>query len=185
MQTSSARESWRCRLGYAGFALVFGGCAAVVGVDLYLEARTEWALAEIRKSGGFYMRESQEGRRHRPVTRVDLDATLVDDTGRVHRRGQATDATLSLLRRFGQLQELSLDGADVTDAGLSALRDLQGLRRLNLSQTRLTDAGLDHLRGLTALEWVDLRGTRVTAAGVSSLRRALPAAAILTDGGGR
>jgi hypothetical protein len=172
----ASQGNWRqC----AGIALLFGVCAGVLGTDLYREARTRRALDEIRKVGGFYLRE--EGRRSRPVTRVDLDATLVDDTGRVHHRGRASDATLALLRHFGQLQELSLDGADVTDDGLSALRDLRSLRRLNLSRTRLTDGGLGHLRGLSALERIDLRGTRVTAGGVAALRRALPAAKILAD----
>jgi hypothetical protein len=180
--TASARASWGRWLPRAGIALVLAVGAGLVGIDRVREARTRSALAEVRKRGGFYLRE--EGRRHRPVTCVDLDSTLVDDAGRVHRRGRATDATLAVLGRFERLQELSLDGADVTDGGLAALRDLRELRRLKLSRTRLTDAGLDHLKGLSALEWIDLRGTRVTAVGVAVLRRALPSAEVLADSDG-
>lgn len=163
----------------AGGALVYVLCLAAVGRDLYLEARTEWALAAVRKAGGFYARE--EGRRFGRVPRIDLDSTLVDDTGRVLRRGRANDAALPLLARFRHLRELSLEGAEVTDDGLSALCSLRGLRRLNLSGTGLTDGGLGHLKGLTSLEWIDLRRTKVTATGVEALRGALPSAFILGD----
>jgi hypothetical protein len=177
--TASAHASWGKWLRRGSIALVLGVGAGVVAIDQDREARTRAALAEVRKQGGYYVRE--EGRRDRPVTRVDLDATMVDDAGRVHQRGRVTDATLAVLHRFERLQELSLDGADVTDAGLAALRDLRELRRLRLSRTRLSDTGLDHLKGLSALEWIDLRGTRVTPTGLAALRRALPSAEILAD----
>jgi hypothetical protein len=159
-------------------ALALLGCAAAVGTDLYREARTERALVEITKAKGFYMR--REGSRGRPVISIDLDATLVDDTGRAHPRGHVTDETLKVLSHFEQLSEISLVGTAVTDAGLQALRNLKELKRLNLSQTSLTDAGLDHLKALPELRTIDLRGTKVTPAGVAALRRALPLVGIAT-----
>jgi hypothetical protein len=148
-------------------------------VDLYREAQVERALGEIQKAGGLYRRE--ERGHPRPVIGIDLDATVVYDSGEVRVRGPVTDATLLAVAQLGQLQELSLDGAHVTDAGLAKLRRLKKLRRLNLSRTPLTDAGLGFLKGLPDLRTLDLRGTRVTAAGVKQLRFALPAAEILTD----
>jgi hypothetical protein len=176
--SSAVHASGRDCLCRAGVVLVLGGCAGVVGIDLYHKAQTERALAEIQKAGEIYLREEGRGR---PVVSIDLGATLEDDSGRVHRRGHVTDDVLPLLRGFGQLRDLSLDGADVTDAGLVSLRGLKELRKLNLSRTRLTDAGLGPLQEMGGLRVIDLRGTRVTPEGVSDLRRALPMAEVRAD----
>jgi hypothetical protein len=173
------RPSGRSWLYRAGVAIALGGCLGIVGLDVYREERTEQALAAIQKAGGFYRRKVD--RRWSPVISIDLDATIVYDSGWVRRRGHVTDAIFSLLWRFGQLQELSLDGADLTDAGLVGLRDLRALRRLNLARTRLTDAGLNYLKELAGLRVIDLRGTQVTPAGIQALRRALPMTVILAD----
>jgi hypothetical protein len=151
----------------------------MLGLDLYREAQTQQALAEIQRAGGYYARD--DGSRRRPVISVDLDATVVYDSGEVRKRGQVTDETLRLVARFPDLQELSLSGADVTDLGLVRLRDLKSLRRLNLSQTRLTDAALGHLKELAGLRAIDLRGTELTPTGIRALRRALPLAEVLAD----
>ena len=151
----------------------------MLGIDYYREARTRQALAEIQRAGGFYAR--QDGSPKRPVIGIDLAATIVYDSGLVRRRGHVTDETLRLVGRFMELQELSLDGADVTDAGLASLRGLTALQRLNLARTGLTDAGLSHLKKLAGLREIDLRGTQLTSAGVRELRRALPMAEVLAD----
>jgi len=177
---TAIRSSWGVWLSRAFVVVVLGGCVGMVGIDLYREARTEQALAEVHRAGGFTMREAG-GRRH-PVIGIDLDAATVDDTGLVRPRGHVTDETLQLVGRFGELQVLSLDSADVTDAGLVSLRGLKALERLKLSRTPLTDAGLSHLMVLARLRTIDLRGTHVTPAGVrAALRRALPMAEILAD----
>ena len=119
--------------------------------------------------------------RSRPVIGIDLDAVTVFDTGEVRRRGPVTDGTLGVVADFGQLEELSLDGADVTDLGMVSLLGLKELRRLNVAHTRVTDRGLELLKGLSKLTFVDLRGTSVTAAGVAKLQRDLPNVQVYDD----
>jgi hypothetical protein len=148
-------------------------------IDLHGEAQVQRALAEIQRAGGLHKRE--ERGHSRPVISIDLDATVVYDSGDVRVRGPVTDATLLAVVRLGHLQELSLDGAQVTDAGLAGLKQLKELRRLNLSRTPLTDAGLGFLKELPDLRTIDLRGTTVTAAGVKQLQLALPTVEIRAD----
>jgi hypothetical protein len=167
---------WLCR---AIVAFTLSGCALMLGLDRYREARTQQALDEIQSVGGFYARRDDTPRR--PVIGIDLDATTVFDSGAIRRRGHVTDQTLRLVGRFTELKELSLDGADVTDAGLVSLRGLRALKRLNLAHTPLSDAGVIHLKELNDLRTVDVRGTKVTPAGASELRRALPWAEVLAD----
>jgi hypothetical protein len=173
------RPSFAIRFIRAIVGSLILACAATVLVDFYRDARTENSLAAIYSAGGLAMRD--EGVPSRPVIGIDLDATTVFDTGDVRYRGHVTDRTLLVVARFGQLEQLSLEGADVTDAGLVSLLGLRALHRLNLSRTRVTDAGLLHLKGLSDLRFVDLRGTRVTPAGARELQLALPKAEVLAD----
>jgi hypothetical protein len=153
-------------------------CAGVILIDVVREVQVQRALAEIQRAGGLYRR--QERGLWRPVIGIDLDATVVYDSGDQRVRGPVTDTTLLAVARLGHLQELSLDGAHVTDAGLANLKQLKKLRRLNLSRTPVTDAGLGFLQELPDLRTLDLRGTIVTAVGVKQLQLALPTAEILT-----
>ncbi len=148
--------------------------------DVYREGLVERDLSEIQKTGGLYRRNSA-GCDSRAVTGIDLDATVVFDTGEIRTRGHATDKILRVVGRFGRLEELSLDGSHISDAGLVHLKELKALRRLTLSHTGVSDAGLGHLHGLSALEVVDLRNTKVTETGVTELKRALPRAEILSE----
>jgi hypothetical protein len=167
---------WACRGGVAVLLLC---CAGTMLFDLYRGAQVERALADIQRAGGLYKR--QETGRARAVIGIDLDATVVFDTGEVVTRGHFTDEILPSVARFTRLEELSLNGADVTDDGLLSLQGLIELRRLYLSRTRVTDAGLGYLKGLRSLRTIDLRGTRVTPAGLRTLQRVLPRAQILSD----
>jgi hypothetical protein len=167
------------RLSRAIVGFLICACAATILVDFYRDARTENSLAAIYSAGGLAMRN--DGVRSRPVIGIDLDATTVYDTGEIRHRAHVTDATLLIVARFGQLEELSLEGADVTDAGLVSLSGLQALRRVNISHTRVTDLGLVYLQGLRELRFIDLRGTRVTPAGIRQLRLALPKAELRAD----
>jgi Leucine Rich repeat len=176
---SADRSAWGYWVARAALALALGGCAMMMGFDRYQEARTEQALREIQKVGGLYLRKN--GSQRGDVIGIDLDDSVVYDSGWVRPRGHVTDEIFPLLQRFGQLQELSLAGADVSDAGLVGLRELSDLRRLNLSRTHLTDSGLVSLKELARLRAIDLRGTQVTPEGVRALRRALPMAEILAD----
>jgi hypothetical protein len=173
------RSSWAIRLCGAIVAVLICVCAALIFTDFYRDAETERSLASIQSAGGFVMRD--EGARSRPIVGIDLDATTVLDTGQIRHRGHVTDRTLLVVAGFRQLEELSLDGADITDAGLTSLTGLKELRRLNIARTRVTDSGIDQLKGLPKLRFVDLRGTSVTAAAVGALRRALPTAEVLAD----
>jgi hypothetical protein len=177
--SDTAKRSWVVWLCQAGVSLLLIACAVTVLVDRYGAARTENSLAAIQNAGGFTMRDERV--RSRPVIGIDLDAATVLDTGEVRRRGHVTDDTLRIVAGFGELRELSLDGADVTDAGLMNLSRLIALRRLNLSRTHVTDAGLVHLKRMSELRSLDLRGTRVTIAGIRELERALPGAKVLVD----
>jgi hypothetical protein len=173
------RRMWAIRLCGAVVVVLVCACAVTIFVDLYRDVETERLLASIQSAGGFVMRD--ERARSRPVVGIDLDATTVFDSGRVHQRGHVTDRTLLVVAGFRQLQELSLDGADVTDAGLVSLTGLKKLRRLIIARTHVTDSGIDKLKGLPKLSFVDLRGTSVTPEAVGELRRALPNAEVLTD----
>ncbi len=148
--------------------------------DMYREGQVERDLAEVQKNGGLYRRNAG-GRYSRAVTGIDLDATVVFDTGEVRARGHATDEILRVVGRFGQLEVLSLDGSHITDAGLVHLKRLKALRQLRLAHTEVSNAGLGHLRGLSALEVIDLRGTKVTETGVMELQRTLPRTQILSE----
>jgi hypothetical protein len=180
---NDVRTTWAIRACGGVVAVFLCCCAGMILIDLYREAQVEQALAKIQTAGGLYMR--LERGHSRPVIGIDLDATIVYDTGEVRVRGPVTDATLLAVARLSHLEVLSLDGADVTDAGLVNLKRLKKLRRLNLSRTPLTDAGLGFLKELPDLRTIDLRGTTVTAASVKKLQLALPKAEILADGSDR
>src|SRR6516225_1291274 len=85
---AAGRSSWIAWLGRAVVAFTLGGCGLMLGLDLYREAQTQQALAEIQRAGGYYARD--DGSRRRPVISVDLDATVVYDSGEVRKRGQVT-----------------------------------------------------------------------------------------------
>jgi hypothetical protein len=168
--------AWVCRVVVF---LTLGGCALMLGLDYYHEARTKETLAKLQKSGGFFARDDTAPRH--PVISIDLDAEIVYDSGVVRKRGRVTDDTLRIVADFPELRELSLKGADVTDAGLVSLRGLRMLERLNLSQTSLTDAALPYFKGLARLRMIDLRGTQWTPAGIRELRRTVPLAEVVAD----
>jgi hypothetical protein len=149
----------------------------IAGAELARKAAIDWALQGIRSVGGVYARDETE--RDRPVVSIDLGSYLIDDTGKVHRRGQAGDTLLALLVCFDRLRELSLEGSAVTDAGLRHIGRFSSVQRLSLRGTVITDAGLTHLRRLTSLTLLDLRETRCTEARIAELRAALPGAVIL------
>jgi hypothetical protein len=159
--------------------LLFATLAGSICLKLARKASIERAVEGLRRTGSYYARSELE--RDRPVVSIDLDSSLVDDSGRVHSRRRATDNDLALLISFDRLRELSLAGAAVTDAGLAHLSGLKSLKQLNLRGTRVTDAGLVQLEGLRNLERLDLRETRVTASGIAALQASLPDANIVTD----
>jgi hypothetical protein len=173
------RHNHRGRWLLAAVLVLFAGLTGLICFDLVRKASMERAIEGLRKAGSYYARSDLE--RDRPVVSIDLDSSLVDDSGRVHSRRRATDNDLALLIHFDRLRELSLAGADVTDAGLAHLTELKSLRQLNLRGTRITDIGLAHLEGLRNLERLDLRETRVTASGIAALRDSLPDTVIVTE----
>jgi hypothetical protein len=107
---------------------------------------------------------------HRPVTDDDIDQLQYIPTLQWLNIGpQVTDAGLSKLPMFQDLEELYVGGSQVTDAGLVHLRNLKQLRLLSLSNTTIGDVGLTHLKNLNHLQVLDLTDTRVTHAGLMQL----------------
>ncbi len=84
------------------------------------------------------------------------------------------DECFAAIKRFTDLEILSLFQTKVTDVGLEHLKGLTNLQRLYLNNTRVTDAGLEHLKGLTDLQRLDLMNTNVTDEGIKKLQQALP-----------
>jgi Leucine-rich repeat (LRR) protein len=82
---------------------------------------------------------------------------------------QATNATLALVEKNGEVRVLDLSRTLVTDEGLSRLAGLKQLEDLNLSGRSVKDAGLAHLAGLTALKRLDLNGHAITDEGLKHL----------------
>jgi hypothetical protein len=128
------------------FIVIVVGLVLQDGYHRFVEAR---AVGAITRAGGAVLRD--ESRKGMPVISVDLQGTVIDDSGRVHfKRDRATDGCLRYVK------------------------DLNELRRLSLIDTLVTDAGLTQLSGLRHLEELHLAGTGVTDAGVRQLRQALP-----------
>jgi hypothetical protein len=175
-ETDSSRYA---RLYRAATVLMLCGCAGMLGIDYYRELRIRQDLVMIQKAGGFYSRNNDSS--GRPVISIDLDASVVFDSGEVRQRGPLSDETLRLVGRFSELRELSLAGADFTDSGLVILCGLRVLERINLSGTSISDAGLSHLKKFTSLRVIDVRGTQLSPTGINELRRAFPRAVILAD----
>jgi Leucine-rich repeat (LRR) protein len=80
-----------------------------------------------------------------------------------------SDAGLSHVERFPDLESLDLGGAHVTDASLAHIARLSRLRALFLAGTGITDAGLAQLAGLSRLRALSLYSTQVTDAGAAHL----------------
>ncbi|UBM58953.1 chitobiase/beta-hexosaminidase C-terminal domain-containing protein [Marinilongibacter aquaticus] len=73
-----------------------------------------------------------------------------------------------------QLVSLSLDKMPVTDAELSSLSKFENLERLNLNGTKLTKEGLKHLYDLKNLEELSLALTKMDKQAVQKLVEKLP-----------
>lgn len=76
-----------------------------------------------------------------------------------------------VIRRFPQLRDLNLDGANVDDASLRGIERLSKLEVLDLGRTPVTDEGLKHVAGLRKLKVLGLDLTDVSDVGFSQLTR--------------
>ena len=88
-----------------------------------------------------------------------------------------TDEKLAAIAtRVARLRHLIADGVnDVTDAGLSALIAFTQLESLDLEWSRVTDDGLHSIASVASLRWVDLGFCPgVSAAGIADLRLLRP-----------
>ena len=115
------------------------------------------ALAEIRNLGygnRIFAEENDNGQR----VIVKLAGDLI------------TDASLELLRRLPEPDELQVVASNVTDAGLAHLERLRGLKALSLISDKITDAGLAHLEGLRGLKELQLMSPKITDAGLVHLQ---------------
>jgi hypothetical protein len=118
------------------------------GLPIY---RQQMAIREIERLGG-----AVQARLKAPLwlrERLPDEFVRLFGTVRlVHLRTTAvTDADLSILRTFPQLEALSLSYSGVTDAGLTQLSGFEHLRILELDKTAVTDAGLEGLSRLPRL----------------------------------
>lgn len=84
------------------------------------------------------------------------------------------DAGTYSLAKLGNLNELSLHGADLTDEGVKQIAKMTNLRQLDLSATRITDASVSELSKMSNLRYLDVKGTDISTAGLNQLRKALP-----------
>lgn len=75
---------------------------------------------------------------------------------------------LDLITKLKSLQLLYLSGSNITAAGLRKLSTLPKLRYLDLAETQITDQGLKELLGFKSLKIVDL-GRQVTPQGIAAI----------------
>lgn len=81
-----------------------------------------------------------------------------------------TDQTLTVLKAFPNLQQLTLRSDLLTDDGVGALTDLPRLNTLDLSHCHhLTDAALLRISEIENLETLGIRGSNITDAGLESV----------------
>jgi hypothetical protein len=125
----------------------------------------EKALAAIKKAGGIIKRDDSSPAT--PVIGVRFGC-----------QSSVTDADLTHLKNFPDVQELLIVGQSITDEGLAALKTLSRLRSLTVIHAGITDKGLDHLKQMQNLRRVYFRFTQVSQAGAEELAKALPHATV-------
>jgi hypothetical protein len=81
-----------------------------------------------------------------------------------------TDAGLSRLKVFKNLERLELVGSKISDKGLSGLAELRNLRYLGLGHTDISGTGLAHLKDMTKLETLVLEASRITDTSLAHLK---------------
>ena len=92
-------------------------------------------------------------------------------------RQSSTDAHLSQLKHFPQLESISLSdrspaglGIPTTDAGIASLVDINGLRHLSITfAPQITDKSLEHIGKFADLRFLDIVDTSITNQGVAHL----------------
>ncbi len=162
------------RFGWILVMLAAVGCPA-----RYCGAAEDKADAAAPKQGA-----AEDGRRPR-ATPEELQAALAlqqlgarlraDEYGKVLSveavGTRFTDAHLTHLRTFSELEALEIGDSKVSDAGLANLSGLVSLQRLYLhGLNNITHAGLKNLEGLTELEVLGLNNTAITGRGLAHLK---------------
>jgi len=139
-------------------------------------------ISMIRAGKSFGNDDMRMLRNVRHLKDLDLNRTLVDDTG-LRWLAQVTeleslgmpdacgDQGISYLRHVPRLRSLELSYTQVTDSGLQYLEHLTELERLYLGCTRVSDEGLKHLRGLNSLVFLALEETQVSDDGMEYLEQ--------------
>src|SRR5215471_5493958 len=117
----------------ATVVLVVAGAGLRFGIPFY---RTREAIREIERAGGT-VRTRRQG-----LTLQVVDVNLGKVQG-----NHATDATLSYLRGFQELEGLVITSPRVTDAGMVHLAGLTNLQSIMLSNSTVGDEGLAQLAG--------------------------------------
>lgn len=103
---------------------------------------------------------------------ADREPGMLDRTGMpgqftLQNHEFADKALITLATDFGdQVTSLSLSCSSVTDAGLSALSAFEDLNDLSLLGTQITDAAIPAIMGLTKLVRLDLSDTGITNQGL-------------------
>lgn len=81
-----------------------------------------------------------------------------------------TDAGVSQLKAFKNLERLNLIGCQITNSSLADLADHSKLWFLSLYGTPISDDGLQHLASLSELREIDLQGAPVAGPGLVHLK---------------
>lgn len=138
------------------------------------------AAAKIQGLGGEVMRNNTPGN---PIYGVRVTgkkpdiAPLVDALEPLAQleelsldKAELTDSDLPPLAKLTQLKTLDLSGNQITDEGLAQLKPLAKLEVLRISQNQLTDAGLVHLAEFQQLKKLFLGRNEITDAGLVHLQ---------------
>lgn len=84
---------------------------------------------------------------------------------------QITDANTQYIGTLPNLDTLLLSKSGIGDATLAHLSNLSKLERLYLAETKITDDGLQHIAGLSTLQVLSLERTTVTDKGLEWLEK--------------
>lgn len=85
------------------------------------------------------------------------------------REPRFSDASLTHVGRYPQLESLTLEGATFTNSGLEHLHECPNLKHLSLAYSRVNDGGLAQLPRCPALETLSLDGDQFTDAALQCL----------------
>ena len=85
-----------------------------------------------------------------------------------------SDADLSQIKNFENLEKLNLDQTSISDKGIKELVQLKNLKQLNLYDTNISDESIDALSSIKTLKVLYLWKTNISESGIEKLKKKLP-----------